>query len=86
MMYKIIKSKIERLTLNDMKLFCNSKNITCDDKELIFIFNYIKKNYETILNNPKQALIEVKPYLSDSSFNELENLYLEYHNLYPNYL
>lgn len=86
MILKLIKKQIDRLTIEDMKLFCQKQNITYQEPELAFMYAYIKVNYETIIKNPDKTLKDIKPHLSNQTFEKVKKLYFEYREMYKNYL
>ena len=86
MIIKFIRKYIERLTINDIKIFCDKKDICYQDNELSFALDYIKNNYETILYNPDITLKEIKPHLSNQTYEQVKIIYFDYLEQYKNYL
>ena len=86
MILKFIQKHIERLSISDIKLFCEKNNITYQEKELNFAYNYIKNNYPTILKDPNQTLNDIKPNLSKKTYDQVKNIYFDYRKKYQNYL
>ena len=75
------------MTIEDINSFALSKNINLNDKETIFIYGFIKKNYKEILANPSMLNIDrYKNYFSDENFPKVKKLILEYYSKYKNYL
>ena len=82
----ILKSYVNKLSINDIKLFCDKNNLMLDNYELNIIYNYIKKNYINIINDENKTLSDAKELLSNSSYEKIKELYLIYRNKYKNYL
>ena len=86
-MFNIIESYINRLSKDDINNFCISKNISLDQNELDFTYNFIKKNYKNILGNPR--LFNINRYeknYSKENFSKITKVYEEYKQKYSNYL
>ena len=88
-MNKIIERYINNLTKDKVNEFAISKNIELDDNELDFTYNFIKKNYQTILSNP--SLLNMNSYknkFSSENFIKINKLideyYTKYHNIIKN--
>ena len=88
-MNKIIERYINNLTKDKVNEFAISKNIVLDDNELDFTYNFIKKNYQTILSNP--SLLNMNSYknkFSSDNFAKINKLideyYTKYHNIIKN--
>ncbi len=86
MILKFIKKYINYLTIDDIKSFCEKENISYLDSELPFALNYIKNNYKTILNNPDFTLQDIKPHLSNNTYEQVKCIYLNYLKKYKDYL
>ncbi len=86
-MYNIIVRYILKMTKEDINNFAISKNINLSEEELNFTYNFIKKNYEQILNNPKLFKIErYKEHYSETNYQKISKVYQEYLQKYANYL
>ncbi len=86
-MYNIIVRYILKMTKEDINNFAICKNINLSEEELNFTYNFIKKNYEQILNNPKLFKIErYKDHYSEENYQKINKVYQEYLQKYSNYL
>jgi len=86
-MYIFIERYIERMTKEDIINFANSKNINLSDSELNFTYEFIKKNYKSILGNPKLFDLErYKNNYTKENFSKISKVFQEYSQKYANYL
>ena len=76
----IIYEYINRLRKEDIVKFCNTKKISVNDNDLEVVYSYIKNDYKRFFNNPMNVLNEVKPLVSDYTYNEIMKLYGKYKN------
>ena len=49
-----------RMTLEDINNFANSKNIHLSSDELNFVYEFISKNWEQIVKNPKLLNLSIE--------------------------
>ena len=86
-MFNLIEKYINKMTLEDVNNFALSKNVHLSDKELIFIYGFIKKNYKEVLSNPSMLDIDrYKNNFSEENFPKVKKVILEYYSKYKNYL
>jgi len=86
-MYNLIERYINKLTKDDIKRFSISKNILLSEEELNFTYEFIKKNYKEMLNNPKLFNLErYKNKYTKENFSKITKVYHEYFQRYSNYL
>lgn len=86
-MFNIIESYIKRLTKEDINRFALSKNISLDESELNFTYDFVKKNYKNILGNHQLFNIErYRNNYSKENFSKITKVYQEYMQKYANYL
>ena len=53
----------------------------------LFVYGFIKKNYQMILSNPNNLDIDrYKNHFSEENFPKVKKLILEYYSKYKNYL
>lgn len=86
-MKNIISNFMNKLKLEDINSFANNKGINLNDNELLFTYEFIKKNWSSILGNPK--LFNIDRYKSNytaDNFIKIKRVYKEYLNKYSNYL
>ena len=86
-MHSIIERFISRMTKEDINNFAISKNINLSESELEFTYNFVKKNYKEMLDNPK--LFDINRYQNNytkENFNKIVKVYNEYFNKYSYYL
>ncbi len=86
-MYNIIERFIQKMTKEDVNNFAISKNINLSSDELDYIYEFIKKNYQTMLQNPKLFNIErYRSHFSEENFPKINKVLQEYMQKYGNYL
>lgn len=82
MYYNLIKSYVDRLTIEDLDKFANSKGITLTEEEQPIIYNCIKQHWETFYyGNPKEILEDLKQKINIDTYNKIEALYVQAKNM-----
>lgn len=79
---KIINSYISKLTREDVISFAIKNNIQLSDEEIDILLNTIKSDWKKILNNPEEALQNIKNKVSENTYKNIIYLY----NLYSDKL
>lgn len=79
-MYKklIINYINNKLTVNDIDNFSINNNIQLKDNENKIIYNFIKNNYNELLNKNDEVFKKLK--VSDSTFKSCIQIYNKYKN------
>ncbi len=78
-MNKIILYKyIDKIKKEDIVNFGIKEGIVIKQDELDLIYNYIKNDYERIINKPMDILIEIKDKVSSKLYQKLLELYDKY--------
>ncbi len=86
-MFNIIERYINRMNKDDIREFANSKNINLSEEELNFTYEFVKKNYQKVLSNPKLFNIErYKNNYTEENFRKISKVWQEYYQRYSNYL
>ncbi|MCM1052726.1 MAG: hypothetical protein NC483_01940 [Ruminococcus sp.] len=86
-MYNLIKRYMANLTKDDINNFATSKNVVLNTEELDFIFEFVKKNWEQVLNNPKLLNLDrYKNRFNEENFIKIKKLFNEYSAKYQNFL
>lgn len=76
-----------RMTINDVNNFAISKNIYLSNEELSFVYEFISKNWEQVIKNPKLLNLErYKDRFSEENFNKIKKLFLEYSSRYSSFI
>lgn len=87
MIKKLIENKINNLTIDDLSLLANNNNVSLNNKELNYLYNKIKNDWQYFLyNDPNPILRSLKENINTNSYNKLLDLYNYYKNKYQNYL
>ena len=86
-MYNMINKYLNNLTKEQVNNFAVSKNIILNEEELDFTYNFIMKNHEEVLKNPKLFDIDrYKNYYSPTTFEQIKKVYIEYLSKYQRFL
>ena len=86
-MYNLIKAYMGRITIQDVNNFAVSKNIYLSGEELNFVYEFINKNWEQVIKNPK--LLNLDRYqdrFSKDNFEKIKKLFLEYSARYSSFI
>ena len=78
---QLIYSYISKLTKEDIIKFINNQNFSIEENEIDLIYNYIKTNPETIINNKELVLNDAKKLLKPDTYNNLTTIYNKYINI-----
>lgn len=75
----LIEDYIRRLEQSDIERFALKQGIILDNEELNIVYNYIRKEYKTIIyGNPKDILLEIKEKVKPLTYKKIENLYMQF--------
>lgn len=75
----LIEEYVNRLKKSDITYYAQKQGILLDNEEVNIIYNYIKKDYKTIIyGNPKDILLEIKNKVKPLTYNKIENLYIRF--------
>ena len=74
----LISEYVNRLKKSDITYYAEKQGISLDKEEIELIYNYIKKDYKTIIyGNPKDILNEIKFKVKPLTYSKIENLYMK---------
>ena len=86
-MYNLIKAYMGRITIQDVNNFAVSKNIYLSGEELNFVYEFINKNWEQVIKNPKLLNLDrYKDRFSKENFEKIKKLFLEYSSRYSSFI
>lgn len=86
-MFNLISRYMNKITKDDINNFALNKNIYLSDEELLFTYEFIKKNWNQILSNPNMLNLDrYKNKYSEENFNKIKILFNEYYSKYHKYL
>ena len=86
-MFNLIKRFMQNLNKEQVSNFALSKDINLSNEELDFTYEFVKKNWEKILGNPKLLNLDrYKEKFSEENFIKINKLFIEYSQKYRNYL
>jgi len=86
-MFILIERYLDNLTIHDLNNLAITKEIYFSEKELNFSYDFIKKNWKTILSN--HGVFDIDKYkdnYSEENFIKIKKLIKEYTIKYSNYL
>ncbi len=78
-MFQVVERFVNTMTKEDIMKFAQKNNLTPSAHEVDFIYTFIKKNYKSVLANPKG--FELAPYkneFSSENYQFLETLITKY--------
>ena len=75
----LVEEYVKRLTKEDVIKFSESQGIILEETELNTIYDYIKKDYKTILyGNARSVLDELKQKVKPLTYQKIETLYIKF--------
>lgn len=83
-----IYKKIITLYINNtlspsiIKEYALNNNYNMTNQESIIIYNFIKENYEDILNGNEKKIFDLKPLIREELYNNIIKLYYFYKEKY----
>ena len=86
-MYGLIKRYMGNLTSEQVRDFALKNNVILNDNELEFTYQFVKKNWETVLRNPRLLNLErYKEKFSEENFQKIQKLFQFYYQKYGHLL
>lgn len=86
-MHSLLRNYINKLTVNDIRLFANSRGITLNNTEIELIYKYVKNDWETIIfGNSTKIFDDLKENLTPCNYQIIVNLFDNYKEKFKNYL
>lgn len=79
---ELVRKNISKLTTNHLEEFARKNNITYTQDELIVVYNFIKYNYNDLLDENIKVFENIKDKISPKLYRDLLNLYIEYKQKY----
>ena len=67
----IIKKYIDKLSIQNINNFALNNNIVLTEKELEYMYNLIKNNWEQILNNDDPILLKLNGNVDNKSIKKI---------------
>ena len=74
---ELIKKYINILTINDIKAYALSKNTILSDNEAKIIYDFIKENYNNLLDKNDNTIELLKEKLNPNLYKKILELYKE---------
>ena len=86
-MYNLIVNYMSKITKEDMNNFALSKDVNLSESELDFTYDFVMKNYQNFLKNPKLFNINrYKDHYTEENFSKITKVFNEYFQKYASYL
>ena len=73
---------IPKLRIQDLEEFASKNNISYTNDELVEVYQFIRFNYNDLLNENVKVFEELKNKISPTLYKRLLDLYIEYKNKY----
>lgn len=86
-MFNLIERFMNNVTKNQINDFALSKDVHFNEEELNFTYDFVKKNWRSILSNP--TLLNLERYqtqYSPDNFKKIKQVFLEYSQKYQKFL
>ena len=77
----ILYQYIKKIKKEDIVKYGIKEGIIIKKEETDLIYDYIKNDYEKIINNPKDIIIEIKDKISNKLYQKLLELYDKYKDI-----
>ena len=78
-MHNLITSYINNLSMNDLYSQALKQGVNLSETELMFSYDFIKNNYQNIMNNPASFNFnDYAGYYSEENFIKISNLIEKY--------
>jgi len=79
----IINNYVKKMTIIDIDGFARKQGIIFNEKELNFVMEFIKKNWQELLHNPDSLVLErYQNYFTEENYKKLEKVIKEYRQRY----
>ncbi len=82
----LIENYINNMTINDIIMFSKKENILLTNEEYDKIFNYIKSNWKSLINNQEKVENFLNENFDFEKKDKIYNLFLKYQKKYSSYL
>ena len=78
---------MSKLTKEDVNNFAVSKNVILGEEELDFVYEFVKKNWDQVIKNPKLLNLErFQDRFTQDNFIKIKKLFTEYSAKYQAFL
>lgn len=85
-MNNLIGMYVNKMTLKDIENFFRNNNVILSEKEMMFIYDFVKRNWQELLGSYKSFdLKKYKSYFSAENYPKLESLLEVYRKKYATY-
>lgn len=82
-LYNLVESTINKLSLNDIFTFASNSNIKLSNEEAQFILSFLRSNWYSLLKNQDISILDkYKGNFSPENFRKIKDNLLLYKNKY----
>ena len=86
-MHNLIIKYINNLTIDDINNFAIKEGVKLTDKEVRYLYIFIKNDYHLFLNNPNSFNIDdYQDRFTKENYPKIKEVFLKYFNKFKNYL
>lgn len=78
----LVRKYIDRLSTKDLENFAKSNNISYTNDELLVVYQFIKYNYNELLDQNIKVFEEIRNKISPTLYKRLISLYIDYKQKY----
>lgn len=85
-MFNLVERFMNTLSKEQVNNFALSKNVRFSEDELDFTYNFVKKNWRSILSNP--TLLNLERYqdkYTPENFSKIKQVFIEYSQKYQKF-
>lgn len=86
MIKRYVSNYVNKLTKEEMINILKKENISINDKDIDFLFSYVKKNWNFIFDNQDKIFLDLKENLNITTYNQIEPILIFYKEKYKCYL
>ena len=86
-MFNMIERYMNKMTKEDVNNFAIKNNVNLSEEELDFTYQFVKKNWKTLVSNPNMFHFErYKNHFSEENYHKIDHLIKEYLTRFSHFL
>ena len=83
--FQLIKNYINKMTISDLDNIAKNNDIIFSQDELLYLYKFIKRNYEALYANPNLDLSMLKSHFTEENYTKLQKKIFDLKTKYSNY-